>query len=120
LTKETKGGKYQSLATLVQAEMCREYDLPVCAAIPLEEAIGILVADTMTAGRGHMGEIFLTCDSDVDGRKELHQRTSLPHCWNQVLNYASALEFHGPPTMAALAGGAAKTAGACADQAGGD
>lgn len=67
-----------------------------------------------------MGEILVTSDSDGDGHKELHQRTSLPHCWNQVLNYASALMFHGPPTMAASPGGAAKKAGAGAEQAGRD
>jgi hypothetical protein len=28
----------------------------------------------MTAGTGHMGEIFVTFDSDGDGEKEFHQQ----------------------------------------------
>lgn len=79
LTQETKGGKYQSLATLTLAGICRGHDLPVCDVIPLEETIRILVEDTITAGTGYIGEIFVTFDSDGDGQKEFHQRTSLPH-----------------------------------------
>jgi hypothetical protein len=55
LTKETEGGKYQCLAL---AKTCREYDLPVCTAIPLEEAIGMLVADAMTGGRPTWGRYW--------------------------------------------------------------
>jgi hypothetical protein len=88
VSKETKGGKYQSLAL---ASTCREPDIPMCDAIPLEPAMRAMVADRITAGFGQMGEVFVSVDSEGEAQREFHRGTCLPHDWNQALKCACAL-----------------------------
>lgn len=92
----TEGSAYQNKKTLNLARYRAEVSGPRWSATTNREHIRRLAVDLPTSTR-HVGEVFLSLDTDGDGVADLaDQRTAQPHLWAATLTYLSAMAVARP------------------------
>ena len=63
----------------------------------LEPLVNALTADVPTAGTRHVGECWVSLDTDEDGAFDtFDNRTAVPHLWTASLTYLSAMALYRP------------------------
>ncbi|MEE2828258.1 MAG: hypothetical protein VX498_03640 [Myxococcota bacterium] len=107
LSLDSEGGSYENKKTLSLARYWTGDRIPEGGLVEENiEHIRQLAAELPTPGTRHVGEVFVTVDTDEDGLSDsFEQRVAVPHLWTASLTYLSAMAVAAPERFDALDNG---------------
>ncbi len=93
----TEGAAYENKKTLNNARFRADGDGPRWSRATTREQVRSFAVDLPMAGTRHVGEVFVTLDTDGDGVGDFaEQRVAQPHLWAATLTYLSAMAIARP------------------------
>ncbi len=93
----TEGAAYENKKTLNIARYRADGSGPRWSRTTNQEHVRRFAVDLPTPGTRHVGEVFLSLDTDGDGVADTaDQRTAQPHLWAATLTYLSAMAIARP------------------------